>query len=113
LTGGTTIILRAVVENDDAFGTNLRAGGVSILCRFTDQYDDVVTNGFIAPLHLDEDGSQSTPGDCHGSAEINCITPEWSAEDEGKWLQKLSYRWPTDVSFPFACTQLRQLPSFS
>lgn len=96
LTGNTTVTLTAVVEDEAAFGTNLRAGMI-IRCRFTDEYGiDSQTAGFV----LNNDGPY--PSDtCVGSAEVRCVTPTWSVEAEGELVLSRHF------SCPFFCVVLR------
>ena len=84
LTGNTTVALTAVVEDEAAFGTNLRAGMI-IQCLFTDEYGmDDQTAGFVL-----NDGPY--PADvCIGSAEIRCTTPTWPVAAEGELLRSRS-----------------------
>ena len=83
LSGGTIIELVAEVQDDNAFGTNLRMGGLSIRCRFTDQYGfNNETNADITKEDIFQ--TEPQPGACVGSAKIKCITPEWSAAAEGE-----------------------------
>jgi hypothetical protein len=81
-TGDTIIELAADVEDENAFGTNLRMGGLDIRCRFTDQYgiyDETIGN--FSKENILRTELQPT---CVGSAKITCITPSWPAEAEGE-----------------------------